>query len=157
MSGMLLSKNRKALFEHELIEKFTAGIVLSGAEVKASREKKVNFEGSYIQVMRGVPCVVNMYIGPYSKQGKTFNEQDARRTRTLLLNRKEIEDLQRELHEKGKIGIPMAMVLINNLIKIEFGVMRGKKDFQKKQVVKERQMERDLQAETKEVKRMYWR
>lgn len=149
-------KNRRALFDHELLKKFTAGIVLKGAEVKAIREKRANFEGSYVQLYRGKPVVLNMYIGPYSKQGKNFNEQDARRTRQLLLNKSEIEELRRELQQKGHIGVPIALLLVNNLVKIEFGVMRSKKDFQKKDAIKERQMDRDMLIETKDFKRLFW-
>jgi len=157
MTGLLLAKNRKALYDHELLEKYSAGVVLKGAEVKAIREKNVSFEGSYVQILHGVPYLVNMNIGRYSKQGKTFVEQDARRSRLLLLNQNEIDDLKRQLHEKGHTAIPLALVLKNNSIKLEFGVMRGKKEHQKKQVVKERQIERDLQAATKETRRMYWK
>ena len=157
MTGLLLAKNRKALFDHQLIEKYSAGVVLKGAEVKAIREKHVNFEGSYVQILHGIPYLINMNIGRYSKQGKTFNEQDARRSRLLLLNKNEIDDLKRQLHEKGHTAIPMALVLKNNTIKLEFGVMKGKKDYEKKQVIKERQIERDMQAAAKDIKRMYWK
>jgi SsrA-binding protein len=157
MTGMLIAKNRKALYDHELLEKYSAGVVLKGAEVKAIREKQVNFEGSYIQILQGVPYLINMNIGRYSKQGKTFVEQDARRSRLLLLNQNEIDELKRLLHEKGHTAIPMALVLKNNSIKLEFGVMKGKKEFQKKLVVKERQIERDLLAANKDTRRMYWK
>lgn len=157
MTGFLLAKNRKALYDHQLLEKYSAGVVLKGAEVKAIREKKANFEGSYVQILHGIPYLINMNIGRYSKQGKTFNEQDARRSRLLLLNQHEIDDLKRQLHEKGHTAIPMALVLKNNTIKLEFGVMKGKKAFEKKQTVKERQIDRDLQAASKDIRRMYWK
>jgi SsrA-binding protein len=157
MSALLIAKNRKALYDHQLVEKYTAGIVLKGYEVKAVREKQVTFEGSFVQIIHGQPFVINMYIGPYSKQSKLFSPQDARRSRLLLLNRHEILDLQRQLHEKGWTAIPLAIVLTHNNIKLEFGVVKGKKEFEKKEVVKARQQERDLAAETKEFRRYYSR
>lgn len=146
---MLLAKNKKALFEHTLLEKYVAGIVLHGYEVKALREGKVNFDSSYVQILSGVPYVINLYIGKYSKQSSDFTEYDSRRSRKLLLNKKEIEDIRREILQKGKTAVPLAFILHNNNIKIEFGIVKGKKEFEKKQVAKERQIKRDLEIEAK--------
>lgn len=147
---MLLVKNRKAHFEHEILEKFTAGISLQGYEVKAIREGKANFDGSYIQVLRGIPMVVNMYIGPYSKQSQKVGEQESRRSRKLLLHKIEVEKIQKELSEKGKTAIPLALTLEHNLVKLEFGIAKGRKKSEKKHVEKERQIKRDLEKTFKE-------
>lgn len=148
---MLISKNRKALFDHELLEKFTAGIVLKGFEVKAVKENKATFDGSYIQIIEGEVFVVNMYIGKYSKQSRDFDELNARRNRKLLLNKSEIAKLAREISQKGKTAVPLALILDKGNIKLEFAIVRGRKEFEKKMVAKERQIKKDLAVEAKEL------
>ena len=147
---MLLAKNRKALFDHEIIGKFTAGIILKGYEVKAVREGKVNLNGSYIQVVGNVPVVVNMNIGKYSKQSQSLAEHENTRSRTLLLGKKEIETLRRELSQKGRTALPLALLLKNNMIKLELGIAKGRKKEEKKHLEKERQIKRDLERDVKE-------
>lgn len=152
---LLLAKNKKALWDNTLLEKYSAGIILSGYEVKAIREGNANFEGAYVQVVGGIPEVLNMYIGKYSKQSREFNEFNARRTRKLLLQKKELEEVARAISEKGKTAVPLALVLDRNLIKLEFGIVKGRKDFEKKSVAKERQIRKDMEAETKEFRRVH--
>ena len=153
MSGLLLSKNRSALYDNELVEKYVAGIVLKGYEVKAIREKKAAFDGVYVQIVRGEVFVVNMHIGEYSKQGRQGSPEGTRRSRKLLLNKKEIAELTRHLDQKGRTAVPLALVLENNRIKLEFAVVKGKKEYEKKVTQKERQIKKDLGKETKEVRR----
>ena len=150
---MLLAKNRKALFNHEIIEEFQAGISLHGYEVKAIREGKVNFEGSYVQIVGDKPVVINMHIGQYSKQSQKVNELDQNRTRDLLLNKTEIEKLTKELAQKGKTAIPLALIITHNMIKLEFGIAKGRRKFDKKNVEKERQIKKDLEIALKESNR----
>lgn len=146
---MLLTKNRKGLYDYEILDKFTAGIALRGYEVKAAKEGKVNFEGSYVQIVGGIPVVVNMHIGHYSKQSQEYKEQEARRTRNLLLNKNEVEKITRMLQEKGKTAVPLALILSHNMIKLEFGIAKGRKKAEKKSLVKERQLQRDLEITRK--------
>lgn len=147
---MLLAKNKKALHNYEIIEKYVAGVVLHGHEVKAIREKKVSFEGSYIQIENGIPFVKNLQIGAYSKQPeKEISGYDSKRPRQLLLNGQEIQQILRETAEKGKTAIPLAIVVQHNLIKLELATVKGRKEFEKKQVAKTRQIEHDLQVEAK--------
>jgi SsrA-binding protein len=154
--GLLLAKNRKAMFNHTLLEKYSAGIVLKGYEVKAIREGKVDFEGSYIKPIDGVMSLVSLYIGKYSKQSKISEKFEEKRTRPLLLNKKETADINRYLLEKGKTAIPTALVMQHGKIKVEFAVVKGKKEFEKKQVTKDRQIKIDLAKESKEMKRSIW-
>ena len=146
---MLLAKNKKALFNNEVVEKYMAGIELRGYEVKALREKNVSFEGSYVIIDGGNAYVKNLYIGRYSNQSQEHNTDDARRTRRLLLTSREIQELSREISEKGKTAVPLALVLRNNLIKLEFAVVKGRKKHEKKTVLKKRQLEKDLQKAKK--------
>jgi SsrA-binding protein len=151
--GKLLAKNRKAMFNHTLLENYVAGIVLKGYEVKAIREGKVDFEGSYIKIVNDEAVIINLNIGKYSKQSKEIDEVDSRKTRKLLLNRKEITELMRELSEKGRTAIPLALIIVNNNIKLEFAVVRGKKEFERKQTAKDKQVQKDLDIESKEYRR----
>ena len=154
--GLLLAKNRKAMFNHTLLERYSAGIVLKGYEVKAIREGKVDFEGSYIKLISGALHVTNLYIGRYSKQSKTSEKFDEKRSRPLLLNKKEVADITRELSEKGKTAVPTALVMQHGKIKLEFAIVKGKKEFEKKQIAKDRQIKIDLAKESKEIKKGIW-
>ena len=146
---MLLARNRRALYDYEIVEKFIAGMVLKGYEVKALREKKANFDGSYINVRGNNVFVENLHIGTYSRQSQDIGEQDARKPRKLLLNKREIQKLRKELEEKGKTAVPLALILRNNMVKLELAVVKGKKKIGKKQTEKERQMKKDMELETK--------
>ncbi|RJR26840.1 SsrA-binding protein SmpB [candidate division WWE3 bacterium] len=152
--SLLLAKNRGALHDHTIIEKYVAGIALRGDEVKAVREKKVSFEGTYVQLFEGRPCVVNMHIGTYSKKGRPSGLGDEKRNRDLLLNANEIEEIRKELTQKGRTAVPLALVMNNNYIKLEFAVVKGKKEYEKKQTAKDRQIQKDLERDTKEIKRI---
>ncbi len=146
---MLLAKNRKALYNYEIIEKYMAGIVLRGYEVKAIRERHVSFEGAYIKLIKDEPFIVNLQIGKYSKQTQKTTPEDEIRPRKLLLHKKEIEMLKRQLNEKGKTAVPLALLLRNNLIKLELAIVKGRKKHEKKAVAKTRQIKKDLQLQRK--------
>ena len=148
---MLLAKNRKALFNYEIIEKYLAGVVLKGYEVKAIREGKVNFEGSYIATKDGEVFVLGMKIARYSKQSQKTSSEDADRPRKLLLNKNEIEKISKHLNQKGKTAVPLALLLKNNIIKLELAVVKGRSKYGKKHLEKERQIEKDLRKAEKGV------
>lgn len=149
---MLILKNRKAFHEGVLLEKFTTGISLHGYEVKAIRESLANFEGAFVQLIAGELWVVNMYVGQYSKQSQKVSDHEMRRTRKLLVTKSELERIRRLTQEKGRMCLPLALVLEHNLIKLEVGVMKGMKKVEKKGVAKERQIKRDLEIATKNLK-----
>ncbi|MBD3365817.1 SsrA-binding protein SmpB [candidate division WWE3 bacterium] len=149
---MLLAKNRKALYNHEIIEKYLAGVVLKGYEVKAIREGKISFEGSYIKVQNGEAFAINIHIGKYSKQSQELSQRQEKHPLKLLLNQREIEEIARETHQKGKTAVPIAFVLRNNMIKLELAVVKGRKEYEKKQLAKKRQVEKDLQRQRKNLK-----
>ena len=150
---MLLAKNRKALFNHEVIEKYLAGIELFGYEVKALREGKGNFEGSYVQFEKDELYVIGFSIGRYSKQSQEVDTIQQTRKRRLLLKRTELDKLQKELLQKGKTAIPLAVLLQHNMVKFEIGLVKGRKKEEKKILVKERQIRADMDREYKEVHR----
>ena len=148
---MLLSKNRKAFHDYEILEKFLAGIVLQGYEVKAIREGNVNLTGAFVTIIGGKVQVTNMHIGKYSKQSQKYDEATSRKSRPLLLSQSEIFKLTREVSEKGKTAVPLALLLKHNKVKVEIGVVRGRKKFEKKAVAKERQIKKDMAIERKEM------
>ncbi|OGC45208.1 SsrA-binding protein [candidate division WWE3 bacterium RBG_19FT_COMBO_34_6] len=144
---MLLIKNRKALFNNELIETLVAGIVLWGYEVKAVREGNVSFEGSYVGYEGNDILLYNCNIGRYSKQFQ--DNSNAKRPRKLLLNKFEQNRLKAELAQKGRTAVPLSFFLKNNLIKLEFALVKGRKKYEQRQLLKKRQIEKDLARITK--------
>ncbi len=148
---MLLAKNRKALFNYEIIEKYVAGVMLTGYEVKAIKERQVSFEGAFIKIEHEEAFLLNLHIGRYSKQAQKVDEFAQKRPRKLLLNRQEIEEITREVQEKGKTIVPIAFILKNNLVKLELAVVKGRKKYEKKQVAKTRQVEKDLLKSRKDM------
>lgn len=150
---MLLVKNRRATYDYEIIEKFVAGIVLKGYEVKALREKKADLQGSYIKLIGGEPYVVGMHIGRYSNQSQEVSDEEAASPRKLLLTHKELDRLKKDLAQKGKTAVPLAIILRNNLVKLEFAVVVGRKQLGKKHLAKERQIRKEMQQEAKNVMR----
>jgi SsrA-binding protein len=141
---MLLAKNRKALFNNKVEEKFIAGIVLHGYEVKAIREGKVSFEGSYITVLENEVFIKNLYIGRYSHQSQEVNEDSQNRLRKLLVSKREILKIKNHLSHKGKTAVPLALILRNNYVKLEFALVKGLKKFEKKVVAVEREQKKEL-------------
>lgn len=149
---MLLAKNRRALYNYEVIDKYMAGIILKGYEVKAVREGKVNMEGAFIKIEHGNLVVTNMHIGKYSKQSQNYFDDLAKAPRKLLVNKGELAKISKALQEKGKTAVPLALLLKNNLIKLEFAVVKGKKKEEKKQIQKEKQIKKDLDKQVKNLK-----
>uniref|UniRef100_A0A7C4TNR1 SsrA-binding protein n=1 Tax=candidate division WWE3 bacterium TaxID=2053526 RepID=A0A7C4TNR1_UNCKA len=149
---MLISRNRKALFDYEIIEKFLAGIILKGYEAKALRERKVNMEGAYIKPLPDGLYVVGMHIGRYSSQSQSYQEENSRAPRKILLTGREESTIRRALEEKGKTAVPLAILLKHNLLKIEIALVKGRQKKEKKVVAKERQIKMDLARESKQYK-----
>lgn len=150
---MLLAKNRKALYNYEVLARFIAGIVLRGYEVKSIRESNANLAGAYIQIIEGEVYVTGMHVGKYSKLSQEIPDKELDRPRKLLLNKHEINQIKRHLSEKGKTAVPLALLLRNNLIKLELATVKGKKKHEKKIVEKERQIRKDLEKQIKSNKR----
>lgn len=136
-------KNRKVTFEYELIEKFVAGIKLAGTEIKSIRGGKVNLTESYCQFFGGELFVKNMHISEYDFG--TCNNHEARRDRKLLLNRKELSKLEKKVRESG-LTIVCVKLFINDrgLAKLEIALARGKKTYDKRESLKLKDAQRDM-------------
>ncbi len=137
----IIATNRKASFEYFLLDKYNAGIVLVGSEVKSLRNGGVSLEDSYI-VIRGTSVIIkNMYIKPYEKTSMFI--VDERRDRKLLLNKKEILKLARELNDVGLTIVPTKLYFDKNLIKLEIALAKGKKLYDKRESIKKKELLRE--------------
>lgn len=136
-------KNKKAEFQFFLIERYTAGIVLSGSEIKSIREGKASVNESFCVFIRQELFVKNMYVAEYS-HGSAFNHLP-RRDRKLLLNRRELRKLQNKVKEKGFTIIPVQLFIDENgRAKLEIALAKGKKLFDKRDTLKEKDLQRQM-------------
>ena len=140
------SENKKAGFDYEILEKFEAGMVLFGQEVKSIKTGHINLSGSYITLMSGEPFLVGVKVPPYqpNNAGGGYKEE---RQRKLLLNKKEIDYLIGRTKTKSFSLIPLKIYEKNGRIKLEFGLAKGKKQYNKKEKIKKRDVERDVNRE----------
>jgi SsrA-binding protein len=139
----ILSDNRSASHNYTLADRLEAGLVLTGTEVKAARDGKIQLKEAFGEIERNEAWLVNAHIGQYS-HGNIMNHEPVRK-RKLLLHREEIQKLQRETRERGLTVVPTKLYLKNGLIKVELAVGRGKKMHDKR----ESQRAREMQAEAK--------
>jgi SsrA-binding protein len=137
-----VASNKKAYHEYFIEEKYEAGLVLVGTEVKAVRQGKVNLKDSYVGIKNGEAFVYNMHISPYEK-GNIYNV-DPLRVRKLLLNKREIRKLVGLITLKGYSIIPLSLYLKNGLLKMEISVAKGKKNYDKRQVLAKKDAERRI-------------
>jgi len=136
-------KNRKATFEYELIERFVAGMKLVGTEIKSIRNGKVNLTDSYCQIIDGQIYVINLHISEYEMG--TCNNHVAKADRKLLLNKKEIQKLDKKVRESG-LTIICTKLFVNakGLAKLEIALARGKKTYDKRESIKSKDAKRDM-------------
>ncbi|MCM1138123.1 MAG: SsrA-binding protein SmpB [Duncaniella sp.] len=136
-------KNKRATFDYAIGDTYTAGLVLTGTEIKALRQGKASLADSFCYVDNGEVWVKNMYIAEYSYG--TYNNHATRRDRKLLLNRKEIIKLEKSGKEAGYTIVPLRLFINDRgLAKLVIGVARGKKEFDKRQSIKEREDKRTM-------------
>ncbi|MBC8204872.1 MAG: SsrA-binding protein SmpB [FCB group bacterium] len=148
----LVAKNRRAFHDYEVMERLEAGLALQGTEVKALREGRCNLKDSYAEIRRGEIFLVKMHIGEYSA-GNIFNHEPER-PRKLLLHRREIKKLSVKVSEKGFTLIPLSVYFTRGLAKVEIGLVRGKRQYDKRKAIEERDRKRDMEREVKE--RIKW-
>lgn len=138
----LIASNKKAYHEYFILEKFEAGLVLVGTEVKSAREGRVNLKDSYALVRNGEAFLLNCHVSPYTHGNR--ENHDPTRTRKLLLHGEEIRKLIGKTQEKGLTLVPLRVYLKRGRVKVELGVARGKKLHDKRET--ERRKEADLEA-----------
>ncbi len=147
--GKTITDNRRARFQYEILETFEAGIELQGTEVKSIRCGRANLQDSFVLIRGGEAWLMNMHVSPYETASRTFNHDPTRR-RKLLLHRKEINRLTGLVEQKGLTIVPLKLVLRRGWVKAQVAVARGKKLYDKREALKERQQKRDAQRELKE-------
>lgn len=142
-----ITSNRKAFHEYFISQKIEAGISLLGTEVKALRTGKANLTDAYATVKNGEVWLVNAHIGVYDHGN--LNNHEPLRVRKLLLKRSEIKKLTVKLNEKGFTFIPLRLYFSNGKVKVELGLARGKKEYDKRETIAKRDAQRDLDRRVK--------
>jgi len=142
MSDSTIAQNRRARHDYDILERFEAGIVLRGTEIKSVREHNVQLAAAYARVRDGELWLQDMHIAPYSHAGYTRHEPQ--RERKLLLHRREIRRVRELLEEKGLTLIPLSLYLKRGKAKIELGVARGRKQYDRREAIKERDQSREM-------------
>ena len=139
----VVASNRRARHDYEILDTFEAGIALLGPEVKSLRNGKANLTDGYAVIRRGEVFLSHVHIGPYEKAWR--ENADPRRERKLLLHRAEISRLEGKLGERGLTLIPLRLYFTHGRAKVELGLCRGKRRYDKRESIRQRETERDLQ------------
>ncbi len=139
--------NRKVRFDYEILEEIESGIVLTGTEIKSIKDGKANLKDSYAIIRNGEVFLLNMHISHY-KEGNIFNHEETR-TRKLLLHKKEILKLRDKLDLQGLTLVPLKLYFKRNKAKILLGLGKGKKTYDKRESIKEKDIKRNLEKEYK--------
>ena len=139
--------NRKARYNYEIFETIECGIALTGKEIKSIRSGKANIKDSYATVKNDEVFLINMHISSY-ENGNVFNHEETR-TRKLLLHKKEIFKLRDKISLEGYTLVPLKVYFVNGRAKVLIGVARGKKNYDKRETIKKRDVERDLRSRIK--------
>jgi SsrA-binding protein len=147
----IVTTNRKAFHDYHIQETYEAGISLLGTEVKSLREGRANLKDSYVIIKNGEAFLLNCHISPYS-HGNIQNH-DPLRTRKLLLHKKEINKLWGNISQKGYTLIPLKIYFKNRKAKVEIGLARGKRQYEKRAAIKEKEAQREIERHMKAYKR----
>lgn len=142
--------NKKARFDYEILETYEAGLVLSGNEVKSIRNSNVNLKGGFVTFHGNDAFIINVHIPRYKYAGVLPN-YDPERSRKLLLKKKEISYLRGKSQEKGLTIVPLTLYNKGRHIKVEIAVARGKKKYDKRESVKKREVDREVQRKMKDL------
>lgn len=138
----VVASNRKARHNYEIINSVEAGLALQGTEVKAVREGRVNLTDTYARFRKGELWLIGLHISPYTKSA--IQNHEPLRDRKLLLHKQELHKLFRQVEEKGVTLIPLKVYLKRHLVKVELGLGRGKRKYDKRAAIAERDSKRDL-------------
>lgn len=142
----ILSDNKRAIYDYEILEKFEAGLVLQGQEVKSIRNGHIALAGSYIVISQNIPYLVGSKVAPY-QPNNTPSDYNQERQRKLLLSKKEINYLAQKSKERGFSLIPLKIYSKDGRIKLEFGLAKGRKEYNKKEKIKKRDTDREVNRE----------
>ncbi len=140
----LIATNRRAYHDYFVEETLEAGLVLTGSEIKSIRDGRVNLRDGYVEVRDGEAWLVNVHIASYPQAGKAFGHEPTR-PRKLLLHRREIAYLAGKIQQKGYTAVPLRLYLKNGRAKVEVGIVRGKKQYDKRAAIAERDARREVE------------
>lgn len=143
MSEKLITNNKKAYYDYFIEDKIEAGVCLSGTEVKSLRQGKCSIKESYIKIDKNEVFIIGMHIAIY-ENGNIFNHEETR-TRKLLLKKSEILKLQQQIDRNGYTIVPLRVYFSNQYAKIEIGVAKGKKKYDKRESIKEKDIKRQIE------------
>ncbi len=144
----VLSENKKAYFTYQILEKFEAGIALNGQEVKSIKMGRINLMGSYVVIKNGEVFLIGANVPPYQPKNAPA-DYDPQRSSKLLLRKNEIDYLFGKSQQKGLTMVPLKVYTNNGKIKIEFGIGKGKKKFDKRETIRKRDAEKEIKREMK--------
>lgn len=145
----IISDNRQARFNYHIIETYEAGVSLQGTEVKSIREGKVNLRDGYALIRNDEAWLLNVHISPYQKAGEFFNH-DPRRSRKLLLHKQEIRKLIGKVEQQGLTLVPLRMYFKRGWVKVDIALAQGKKLYDKRETIKQRDDKRTMQRVIKQ-------
>ncbi len=148
MPEKTVALNRRARYDYAVEQTLEAGIVLTGTEIKSIRAGRVNLGDAYARIEHGEAILVGAHIAPY-EQGNRYNHEPLR-TRKLLLHRDQIDELVGRVNAKGLTLVPLRLYIRDGRAKLELGIARGKKAYDKRRTIAERDQRRELARETKE-------
>lgn len=141
----ILIDNRKANYNYFLLEEYVAGIVLEGCEVKSIRNRDVNMSDSYCTFVGNELIIKNMHISPYKNSGFTYKDYEPKRDRKLLLTKRELRKLQKDVQAKGYTIVPVNLYTNDKgLVKLTIAMAKGKHTYDKSQTIKERDLDREM-------------
>lgn len=143
-----VAQNKKALHDYFVLEKYEAGIELFGTEVKSIRQGKVNLKDSWCSIEKGEIFALGMHISPY-EQGNIFNRDPLRKKR-LLMHKKEIRKLYGKVKQEGLTLVPLSVYFLNGRAKLEIGLCKGKKNYDKRETSAKRDAQRDMERSLKD-------
>lgn len=146
--GKVLAQNRKASHDYIILDTIEAGMVLTGTEIKSIRKAKINLKDGYASIRNGEVFLQNVHISPF-EQGNIFNH-DPLRTRKLLLHKKQIKYLIEETKTTGVTLVPLKVYLKNGVAKVLIGLAKGKKSYDKRDALKQKDMKREIDRAMKE-------
>ena len=144
-NGSVVARNKRAAFDYAIEEMFEAGIVLTGAETKSIKAGHIQLKGAFVSIYKGEASLKQAYIAPYKPAGNN-ESYDPYRTRKLLLHRSELRRLIGKQQEAGLTLLPISVYIKRNLVKLQVGLGRGKKKFEKRESIKKRALDREVRT-----------
>lgn len=142
MERKIISKNKKAFFDYNIYDKYDAGIVLTGTEIKSIRQNKINLKDSFVRIDKGEIYLYNCHISPY-EQGNRFNHEPDR-IRKLLLTKKEIVKIDSKIKKDGYTVVPLEIYIQKGFAKLQIALVKGKKLYDKREDITKKTQQRDI-------------